>query len=143
MRLFDALGRLSLAREDIARARTFADRGLALATDTSSRKNLVKAWRLRGEIALARHDVDDAESAIRQALGLAQALGNPSQLWRTHAAWGRVCAARHRSDEARQAYRAARDVLERIKAGLSEAALRATLERSPAVAEAYERAGPL
>ena len=80
MRLFDTLGRLALARGDPARAREFADRCLEVATSTNSRKNLVKAWRLRGEAALVRRDLEEAQSALRQALPVAHGIDNPTQL---------------------------------------------------------------
>lgn len=129
MRLYASRGERWRRRGDLARAREFADRCLDLATRTNSRKNLVKGWRLRGEIALARRELDDAASAIQQALTLASRVGNPTQLWRTHVAWGRLCAARHRHEEADVAYRAARAVLERVKAGLRDPMLRASVER--------------
>jgi hypothetical protein len=73
---------------------------LELATRTRSRKNMVKAWRLRAEIALARRDLDGAEGALHEALVVASAIGNPTQLWKTHAAWGRLHAARQHPDAA-------------------------------------------
>jgi tetratricopeptide (TPR) repeat protein len=137
MRLFDALGRLWLARGDPARAREFADQGLELATSTNSRKNQIKTWRLLGEIALARRDVADAEIGFRRALAVADAIGNPTQSWKTQLAWGRLCVLRQRPAEAGEAYRAARTVLDRIKAGLGDPALRANLEGIPDVREVY------
>ena len=141
MRLFDSLGRLWLARGEPARARGLADKCLEIATRTNSRKNLVKAWRLRGSIALAHRDVGEAESALGQALAMARAIGNPTQLWKTELAWGELCAVRHRPDEASDAYRAARAVVERLKAGLQDPRLRTTLEQAPGVPQVYERAG--
>jgi tetratricopeptide (TPR) repeat protein len=142
MRLFDSLGRLWLARGDLARAQEFADQCLRLATTTSSRKNVVKASRLGGEIALLRRNFDDAEVAFRHALSVASAIGNPTQLWKTQLAWGQFCTARQRPDEAGEAYRAARAVLEQVKAGVQDPALRACLEQVPGVRHAYELAGP-
>jgi tetratricopeptide (TPR) repeat protein len=141
MRLFDSLGRLWLARGEPPRARGLADKCLEIATRTHSRKNLVKAWRLRGSIALAHRDVGEAESALGQALAMARAIGNPTQLWKTELAWGELCAVRHRPDEASDAYRAARAVVERLKAGLQDPRLRTTLEQAPGVPQVYERAG--
>jgi tetratricopeptide (TPR) repeat protein len=140
MRLFDSLGRLWLARGEPTRARGFADRCLEIATRTSSCKNLIKGRRLQGAIALAHRDIDEAEHALRQALAMARAIGNPTQLWKTQLAWGELCAVRHRPDEAADAYRAARVVLERVKAGLQDPGLRATLEQAPGVSQVYERA---
>jgi tetratricopeptide (TPR) repeat protein len=138
--LFASLGDLWLARGEPGRARQFADQCLDLATRTSSRKNLVKAWRLRGEVALARSELADAEGALRQALAIAETIGNPTQLWKTHAAWGRLCVAGRRPTEADQAYRAARAVLGRVKASLQDPALRASLDQAPDVRRVYELA---
>jgi tetratricopeptide (TPR) repeat protein len=138
--LFASLGEVWLAREEPGRAREFADQCLDLATRTSSRKNLVKAWRLRGEIALARSELEGAEGALRQALAIAEAIGNPTQLWKTHVTWGRLCAVARRPDEAGQAYRAARAVLARVEAGLQDPALRASLARAPDVRQVYQLA---
>ena len=142
MRLFASLGELWLARGDPARATEFADRCLELATRTNSRKNLAKGWRLRGQIALARRQLDDAETAFRQSLAIAEAIENPRQLWVTRAALGELHMARQRQDLAGEAYRAARDVLDRVKGGLRDPGLRASLEHAPAVRRVYELAGP-
>jgi tetratricopeptide (TPR) repeat protein len=88
--LFAALGDLWLARGDAATASQFAHQCLELATRCSSRKYLVRGWRLQGEIALARRQWDEAEQALRRALEIAQAIGNPPQLWKTHVALGRL-----------------------------------------------------
>jgi tetratricopeptide (TPR) repeat protein len=141
MRLFADLGALWLARGDPAKAEGFANESLELATRTRSRKNLVRGWRLRGEIALVRHELDQAEGAFRQALAIAREIGNPTQLWKTHAALGNLHAARQRPDAAREAYQAARAVIERVKAGLREPALRESLASVPAVRRLTELTG--
>ena len=142
MRLLEDLGALWLARGDPARAAGFADESLELATRTRSRKNQVKGWRLRGEIALARRELDGAEAAFRQALAIATEIGNPTQLWKTHTALGHLHAARPRPDAARDAYRAAGAVIERVRAGLRDPALRASLAEAPAVRQVNALAGP-
>jgi tetratricopeptide (TPR) repeat protein len=142
MRMFAGLGELWLARGDAERATDFADRCLDVATRTSSRRNLVKGWHLRGRIALSRRRLDEAETAFRQALAVAEAIGNPRQLWTAHAALGRLHAARGRHDQAGAAYRAAREVVDRVKAGLKDPGLRLSLERAPAVRQLYDLAGP-
>jgi hypothetical protein len=55
-------------------------------------------------------------------------VGRPAAI--SHLAWERLCAARQRPDEAAEAHRAARAVLERVKTGLRDAALGASLERT-------------
>ena len=129
-RLFASLGDLELARGDTAKARAWADRCLEIATRTNARKNLVKGWRLRGEIATARRQWDDAEAALREALTIAEIVGNPTQLWKTHVAVGRLHAATRGASAARQSYHRAREILARVVAGVRDADLRASLERT-------------
>jgi tetratricopeptide (TPR) repeat protein len=136
--LFASLGDLWLARGDYAKAREFCNHCLDLATRTQSKKNLVKAWRLKGEIAQARRQWDEAESALRQALAIAQKIHNPTQLWKSQLALGRLHADTKKPELAHQAYQAARDVIERIKANLRNPILRASLESSPMIQRIYD-----
>jgi tetratricopeptide (TPR) repeat protein len=133
MRLFEGLGALWLARGDPARAAGFANEALELATRTRSRRNQVRAWRLRGEIALARRDLDGAGEAFHRALGVAREIGNPTQLWKSHAAVGDLHVAGRRPDAARESFRAAGAVIERVKERLRDSGLRASLAEAPAV----------
>jgi DNA-binding NtrC family response regulator/tetratricopeptide (TPR) repeat protein len=134
IRLAASQGELALARGDLAAARAHADRCLELATRYRARKNLVKGWRLHGEIATAARAWDAAEQALLRARDLADAIGNPPQQWRTHAALARLHAARGRADAARAAA-AGIEVLDRVAAGLTDPALRASLERLPLALE--------
>jgi len=104
-----------------------AARGLDLAERTGSRKNLVKAWRLTGEIAARERRWDDADAALRRALGFAEAIANPPQVWKTHAAIGRLHALRGELDAADRAHGLAREVVERVRAGLRDPTLRRSL----------------
>jgi tetratricopeptide (TPR) repeat protein len=130
MHLFASLGDLWLARGEPARAQEFVGQCLDIATRTTSRKYVVKGWRLLGEIALARRQRDEAVGWLQQALTLAQTIGNPTQLWKTHLALGQLHAAARQPEQARQGYEAARAVIERVKATLRDSGLRASLERS-------------
>jgi class 3 adenylate cyclase/tetratricopeptide (TPR) repeat protein len=138
MHLFASLGQLWLLRRDHAKAREFTEQCLALATNTNSRKYLVKGLRLRGEIALARRQWNEAEEALRQALTIAQAIGNPSQLWKTHLAFGRLYTETKKLEAARQAHHTAREVIDRIKASLQNPGLRMSLENSPVIQRVYD-----
>jgi hypothetical protein len=142
MHVFASLGELSLARGDARTASRFIDQCLETATRTTSRKYLVKGWRLRGEIAMASRAWDEAETALRQALATAEVLGNPTQLWKTHAAIGRLWTDLHKPDAAWTAFRAAREVLDRVKTGLGDPALAQHLENTPAIHELYRRSAP-
>jgi tetratricopeptide (TPR) repeat protein len=138
MHLFASLGDCWLARGDLAKAQAFAEQCLDIATRTTSRKYIVRGWRLLGEIAVARRQWDEAAGWLRQALLLAQAVGNPPQLWKTHLALGRLHAETKQPEQARQMYRAAREVIERVKANLRNSELLAGLENSPLIQHVYD-----
>jgi hypothetical protein len=127
-----------MARGNPTKAQEFVDQCLDIATRTTSRKYLVKGWRLKGEIARARRQWGEAERWLRQALPLAQAIGNPTQLWKTHLAMGRLHAEARRPESARQAYRAARAVIDQVKARVQDPRLRAGLEQSPLFQQVYD-----
>jgi tetratricopeptide (TPR) repeat protein len=129
LHLFASLGDLWLARGELAKAQEYVAQCLQGATRTNARKYLMKGWRLQGEIALARQQRDEAEGWLRQALALAQVVGNPTQLWKTHLALGRLHAENQHPEQERQEYGAAREVLDRLREGLQEPGLRASLAR--------------
>jgi class 3 adenylate cyclase/tetratricopeptide (TPR) repeat protein len=136
--LFASLGDLWLARGDYAKAREFCDHCLGIATRTSSKKNLVKGWRLKGEIALARREWDEAEIALGQALITAQAIGNPTQLWKTHVALGRLYVATKKPELAEKGFKSAQWIIDRVKASLQNPGLRASFENAPIIQRIYE-----
>lgn len=142
MHLFASLGELWLARGDTAKAKSYTEQCLELATRSSARKYVALGWRLHGEIALARRHSDEAEEALRRALEIAQGIGTPSQLGKIHLALGRVHGAAGRVEAASRAYRAARDIVERVKANLRDDNLRASFERAPMVRQLHALARP-
>jgi tetratricopeptide (TPR) repeat protein len=119
--------RLNLVvRGDATMALRYADECLALAEQSESRKNIVKARRLRGQVFLARDDLASAERELLIALEIAQRIGNPPQLWKAYAALGELRAAQGRADDARAAYAEALAVIDGVAAGLTDAELRET-----------------
>jgi hypothetical protein len=63
-------------RGDTAKARAFAERCLAMASHTRSRKYEVKCWRLLGEVDLSRRQREQAEGWLQRALTLGQTVGH-------------------------------------------------------------------
>lgn len=124
--LFHSYGELWLARGDHDKALAYADECLALTEQSDSKKNIVKARRLRGQVFLAQGKLPEAERELATALEIAQQIGNPPQLWKTHAALGDLRQAQGRADDARQTYRDALAVIEGVAAGLSDESLRET-----------------
>jgi class 3 adenylate cyclase/tetratricopeptide (TPR) repeat protein len=141
MHLFASLGELALARGERDRAHRFADDCLEIASRTSSRRYLVRGWRLRGQISLAQGQGDDAERMLRQALEMAEMIQNPPQRWLTHAALGDLLRRRGDSDGAQRAYGAARAIVDATRSGLRTPSLRAIVETAPLTRRIREAAG--
>ena len=99
----------------------FRARLLELATRTTSRKYLVRGWRLAGEIALAQRRWEEAEQALRHALTFAET---------------------KQPEAAQRAYRAARTVIEQVRGSLTDPRLRAGLETAQFVRRVCQLADP-
>jgi tetratricopeptide (TPR) repeat protein len=125
-RLFHSYGELWLARGDVDKALAYADECLALAEQSDSKKNIVKACRLRGQALLAQGKLAEAEQELAAALQIAKEIGNPPQLWKTYAALGDLRKAQGRPDDARHAYRDALAVIDDVAAALTDESLRET-----------------
>ncbi len=132
-------GETCLALDDPKKAEEWANQCLDLATDTDSKKYLVRGWRLKAGIGVARLQWQDAEEALRKALAYAEQIGNPTQLWRTQLAFSQLYSDTNRIDQSRSAARAARTVLDAMAAGLKTPALREAFEHSFLIKDAYAR----
>jgi transcriptional regulator with AAA-type ATPase domain/tetratricopeptide (TPR) repeat protein len=133
IRMFAGMGELAIARGDLAAARSHSAECLALATRTSSRKNLVKGWRLAGEVARAEGNRDAAEGHLRSSRELAVSLNNPVQHWKSELSWGRFLHDAGRLDEARHAFERAFAVMQDARSTLREPSLRDAFEKNPDV----------
>jgi class 3 adenylate cyclase/tetratricopeptide (TPR) repeat protein len=129
---YTSLGELALRRGDPARASSFADESLEIATPTHSRKYQSIAWRLKGRCALMRRSWDDAEEGFARALAFATEIGEPRQLWLSHAAIGTLRAARGRTEDAIATVRTAGEILERTRSQVLDPGLAKGLERAQA-----------
>lgn len=138
--LFHSYGELWLARGDLKRASSYADRCLELALYNDSIKNVVKARRLRGQIRVAEGNFEQAEAELAAAIDIAMELGNPPQLWKTNAAIGDLRRAQGRTDDSRRAYGEALAVIEGIAASLRDDGLRETFLGSSAVGKVRQAA---
>ena len=139
--LFHSYGELWLARGDLERAFAYAGECLALAESSDSKKNIVKARRLRGQVLLAQGKRAEAAQEIEAALTVARQVGNPPQLWKTLAALGDLLQAQGRGDEAGQAYREALQIIESVAAALDDPSLRDTFLASDHVDRIRQQAG--
>ena len=125
----------SLADHAIARgawdeARAHAERCLAGAVQTRSRKYVAKAHRLLGEIATARRQWAEADAALREALTIAEAIHQPTQIWKTHVARALLAQARGEKDAAVQAAQRAEATLDALRHAVRHPELGASLRAS-------------
>ncbi len=131
--LFHTYGELWLVRGDAERALEFAGECLMLAEQSDSRKNIVKARRLRAQALMGQGRLAEAETEINSAIGIANEVGNPPQLWKTYVALGDLRKAQDRAGEARDAYQRALEVIDGVAAGLDDGAMREMFLSSPHV----------
>jgi tetratricopeptide (TPR) repeat protein len=142
LHLFASLAEFWLARRNPAKAGTFAEKCLEIASRTNSRKYLAKGWRLKGEIAFLHKQLDKTEDALRQALTFAKAIGNPTQLWKTYLTVGQLYTKAKRQEMAEKAYGAARKIVSRIIASLQDQELRMSLKSYPLIRQIFDLSAP-
>ncbi len=131
--LFHSYGELWLLRGDDEKALAYAGDCLELAAASESRKNIVKARRLRAQVFLAQGKLAEAEQEIDRALQIAQEIGNPPQLWKTFVALGELRQAQGQPEKTYQAYHDALAIIDGVAADLTDASVRETFLTSPHV----------
>jgi tetratricopeptide (TPR) repeat protein len=141
--LYHSLGELWLTRGDAGQALRYAEACLELAVSTTSRKNLVKGWRLQGQVYCRQRRLPEAQAALQQALTLARAIGNPPQLWQTYQAQGQLFEQLGQRDQARSAYASALRVIDAVAKRLHDQELKRTLLAARPVKELREGAREL
>ena len=139
--MLHSYGELVLQRGDIRRALDYADECLALAEATDSRKNVIKAKRLRAQVRLAEAKPDEAEHDARDAVEIARQIANPGQLWKSWDTLGDVYDALGQGTEAIAAWNEAVAVIDRVAESLSDEALRRTFLGSRHVTEIRAKLG--
>ncbi len=141
--LFHSYGELWLARGNYEKALAYAGDCLDLAEGSESRKNIVKARRLRGQVFLSQGKLAEAEQEFTATLALAQEVGNPPQLWKTWAALGDLRRAQSGAEQAGAAHREALTVIEHVAGGLTDEQLRQTFLESRQVQRIRDAARPV
>src|SRR5262249_4929992 len=138
LHLHASLAEYWLARGDHRRAIEAAERSLAMARPTRSRKYLARVFRLLGEIARLEHRWDDAGRALTESLGLVRAIHHPTETWQTELAMARLHAALGRRDDAAAMLAVARRSMDGMGATVRNPRLLAGLRNGPRVRRALE-----
>jgi class 3 adenylate cyclase/tetratricopeptide (TPR) repeat protein len=135
--LLHGQGQLALAEGRLDDAWERAARSLEMATETSSRKHVARALRLRGEILAARGWLEDAAREVRASAALAVELGTPRELWQAEASLGTLLARLGRDGDAEASFARAAEVVDGIAAKLTTPGLRRTFLGAAPVLEVY------
>ena len=122
--LYHSIGELWLTKGDAGPALRCAEACLELASATTSRKNLVKGWRLQGQAYCRQRRLPEAEAALQKALTIAREIGNPPQLWQTYQALGEFFEQLGQRDQARSAYTSALRVIDEVANRLQDQELK-------------------
>jgi class 3 adenylate cyclase/tetratricopeptide (TPR) repeat protein len=125
-RLLAAWGELCLVQGQPQQALDYAEQCLALAEQTSARKNLVKGWKLKGEALAALGRSQEAQACLQEAVKMAAELGNPPLLWKSRHALADTLRRQGRAAEAQEQSAQAAAVVQETAAGLTDRHLRET-----------------
>jgi class 3 adenylate cyclase/tetratricopeptide (TPR) repeat protein len=115
-----------------------AERGLAEAVATGSRKYVGWFRTVRGELALRAGQAATAAVELEQALAVARAIGYPTLTWQAAHLLAQAQAALGKAEPALAAVTMARQTIDRIAASAPEAELRATFLAWPRVTAVHE-----
>ena len=137
--LYHSLGELWLTKGSAGQALEYAEACLKLAEPSTSRKNLVKGWRLKGQALLVQGHGEQAAEALSCALRMAREIGNPPQLWKTWEALGTLYEWQRDRAQARTAYRSAWEVIQGVAERLRDQDLKRTFLGAPPIQQVQSR----
>ena len=130
--LLHAWGELALTQGRPDQAWPYAIQSLALATQTDSRKHIVRAQRLQGEVLVARGRLEEAAQTLVTSVHGAEQIQTPREVWLGQAALGKVLTQLGRDQEAEAQLTQATQTIEAMAATLAHPALAPQLpERRP------------
>jgi ATP/maltotriose-dependent transcriptional regulator MalT len=139
--LLHAFGELALIQGHHDQAWSYATQSLELATQTDSRKHVVRAQRLQGDILAASGRLTEAAQALATSVQLAEQLQTPREVWLGQAALGKVLARLGRDKEAEVQCIQATQTIETIAANLQTPRLRHSFLGAAPVLEVYAALG--
>jgi tetratricopeptide (TPR) repeat protein len=137
MALLHALGELALTQGHHEEVWTYATQSLELATQTDSRKHMVRAQRLQGEVLAASGRLEAAAQALATSVQLAEQLQTPREVWLGKAALARTLAQLGRDKEAEAQLTQATRTIEAIAANLHTPRLRHSFLNAAPVLDVY------
>jgi len=139
--LLRARGELAMAEGRHDEAWTFATQSLEMATQSDSRKHVVRAQRLQGQVLAATGRLADAVGTLEASVGSAESLGTPREVWVGKADLGEALARLGRDREAEARFAEAAGAIEAIAAKLTTPRLRRSFLGAEPVLEVYRRLG--
>jgi ATP/maltotriose-dependent transcriptional regulator MalT len=139
--LLHACGELALTQGHPDQAWTYTTQSLALATQTDSRKHVVRAQRLQGDILAASGRLAEAAQALVASVHLAEQIQTPREVWLGQAALGKVLTRLGRDKEAEAQLTQATQTIEAIAATLHIPRLRHSFLSAAPVLEIYALLG--
>jgi len=134
-------GELALAEGRLDEAWSWATQSLELATQTDSRKHVVRAQQLQGEILMASGRLDEALRALAASVRLAESLQTPREVWLGKAALGRVLVRLGREHDAEAHFSQAAQTIEALADKLQTPRLRRSFLMAEPVVELYRTMG--
>jgi class 3 adenylate cyclase/tetratricopeptide (TPR) repeat protein len=141
MALLRAQGELALTQEGYDAAWTCATQSLELATQTESRKHIVRAQLLRGDVLAANGQLEEAEQTFALSIRLAEQIGAPREVWLGKAVLGKVLMRLGRDKAAEALFSQATQTIEAIAATLQTPRLHRSFLCAAPVLEVYEALG--
>ena len=142
-RLLAAWGELRLSQGQVDQALDYAEQCLELARKTSSRKNLVKGYKLKGEALATTGRLQEAAIWIAKAAHLAEKVSNPPLIWKSHYALGEVLDRQEHRQQAQAEYALAATIVMETATGLADPHLRETFLDAGPVRSVLNAAGRL
>ncbi len=134
MLLGSAMTELSIAKRDLAAARTEAERFLSAALATAERTWQALAWEANARVAMALLDLDRARDCIANALSTMEGFEVPLAEWRVHATAAELYGASDNSESANHHREFSRATILKLADSLSaEEPLRKTFLSAPSV----------
>jgi predicted nucleotidyltransferase len=136
-----SLGELWLRKRDAEKALRFAKECFQLAEPTSTRKNMIKGWRLQGQALCLQGKLWQRPKLCCTRLSLAQEISNPPQLWKTYQAFGELYERQGARTQTRTAYASALEVIDRVASRLQDQEIKRTFLSARPVREIREKKG--